>query len=400
MKIADIELGDRPLFLAPMEDVTDPAFRLMCKKFGADMVYTEFVSADALIRSVGKTMQKLNINDEERPVAIQIYGKDTATMVEAAKIVEEARPDILDINFGCPVKRVAGKGAGAGMLQNIPLMLEITRAVVDAVKIPVTVKTRLGWDNDHKIIVSLAEQLQDCGIEALTIHGRTRAQMYTGEADWTLIGEVKKNPRIHIPVIGNGDVTTPQRAKECFDLYGVDAIMIGRASFGRPWIFKRSEALYRNREELPPLSFDWKMDVLRREVLDSVNLLDERRGILHVRRHLAASPIFKGIPNFKETRIAMLRAETVKELFSILDYIKRQLYSLIIIGMPMVSALRAVLFYSTGVSAVRHIAILAFFIDDYLFGSIARNVAGTTRRRINRSLFCFQVRTRNVTGTA
>ena len=310
MKIRHIDLGEHPVLLAPMEDVTDPAFRLMCKKFGADMVYTEFVSADALIRSVGKTMQKLNINDEERPVAIQIYGKDTATMVEAAKIVEEARPDILDINFGCPVKRVAGKGAGAGMLQNIPLMLEITRAVVDAVKIPVTVKTRLGWDNDHKIIVSLAEQLQDCGIEALTIHGRTRAQMYTGEADWTLIGEVKKNPRIHIPV------------KECFDLYGVDAIMIGRASFGRPWIFKEVKHYIETGEELPPLSFDWKMDVLRREVLDSVNLLDERRGILHVRRHLAASPIFKGIPNFKETRIAMLRAETVKELFSILDYIK------------------------------------------------------------------------------
>ena len=309
MKIRHIDLGEHPVLLAPMEDVTDPAFRLMCKKFGADMVYTEFVSADALIRSVGKTMQKLNINDEERPVAIQIYGKDTATMVEAAKIVEEARPDILDINFGCPVKRVAGKGAGAGMLQNIPLMLEITRAVVDAVKIPVTVKTRLGWDNDHKIIVSLAEQLQDCGIEALTIHGRTRAQMYTGEADWTLI-------------IGNGDITTPQRAKECFDLYGVDAIMIGRASFGRPWIFKEVKHYIETGEELPPLSFDWKMDVLRREVLDSVNLLDERRGILHVRRHLAASPIFKGIPNFKETRIAMLRAETVKELFSILDYIK------------------------------------------------------------------------------
>ena len=322
MKIRHIDLGEHPVLLAPMEDVTDPAFRLMCKKFGADMVYTEFVSADALIRSVGKTMQKLNINDEERPVAIQIYGKDTATMVEAAKIVEEARPDILDINFGCPVKRVAGKGAGAGIMQNIPLMLEITRAEVDEVIIHVPVKFCLGWDNDHKIIVSLAEQLQDCGIEALTIHGRTRAQMYTGEADWTLIGEVKKNPRIHIPVIGNGDVTTPQRAKECFDLYGVDAIMIGRASFGRPWIFKEVKHYIETGEELPPLSFDWKMDVLRREVLDSVNLLDERRGILHVRRHLAASPIFKGIPNFKETRIAMLRAETVKELFSILDYIK------------------------------------------------------------------------------
>ena len=238
MKIADIDLGTHPVFLAPMEDVTDPAFRLMCKQFGADMVYTEFVSADALIRSVRKTEQKLNISDEERPVAIQIYGKDTDTMAEAARIVEEARPNILDINFGCPVKRVAGKGAGAGMLQNVPLMLDITRAVVNAVKIPVTVKTRLGWDADHKIIVTLAEQLQDCGIAALTIHGRTRAQMYTGEADWTLIGEVKKNPRMRIPIIGNGDVTTPRRAKECFDLYGVDAVMIGRASFGRPWLFK------------------------------------------------------------------------------------------------------------------------------------------------------------------
>ena len=238
MKIKDIDLGKYPVLLAPMEDVTDPAFRLMCKGFGADMVYTEFVSSDALIRSVSKTEQKLNISDEERPVAIQIYGKDTDTMVEAARIVEQARPDILDINFGCPVKRVAGKGAGAGMLQNIPKMLEITRAVADAVKIPVTVKTRLGWDAGNKIIVDLAEQLQDCGIAALTIHGRTRAQMYTGEADWTLIGEVKNNPRMHIPVIGNGDVTTPQRAKECFDRYGVDAIMIGRASFGRPWIFK------------------------------------------------------------------------------------------------------------------------------------------------------------------
>ena len=322
MKIRNIDLGEQPIVLAPMEDVTDPAFRLMCKRFGADMVYTEFVSADALIRSVNKTMAKLYIDEQERPVAIQIYGKDVPTMVEAAKIVEEAKPDILDINFGCPVKRVAGKGAGAGMLQNIPLMLEITKAVVDAVKIPVTVKTRLGWDNDHKIIVDLAEQLQDCGIEALTVHGRTRAQMYTGVADWTLIGDIKKNPRIHIPIIGNGDVTSPQRAKECFEQYGVDGIMIGRASFGRPWIFKEVKHYLQTGEELPPLSFDWKMDVLRQEVLDSVKLLDERRGILHVRRHLAASPLFKGIPNFKETRIAMLRAETVKELFSILDYIK------------------------------------------------------------------------------
>ena len=323
MRIRDIDLGKMPVCLAPMEDVTDPAFRLMCKRFGADLVYTEFVSADALIRSIDKTMKKLTINDKERPVAIQIYGRDTNTMVEAAKIVEEAKPDILDLNFGCPVKRVAVKGAGAGMLQNIPLMLEITREVVKAVSIPVTVKTRLGWDQEHRIIVELAEQLQDCGIEALTIHGRTRSQMYTGEADWTLIGEVKNNPRIHIPIIGNGDITTPQRAKECFDRYGVDAIMIGRASFGRPWIFKEVKHYLQTGEELPPLSFEWQLNVLRQEVIDSVNLLDERRGILHVRRHLAASPLFKGIPNFRETRIKMLRAETVNDLFEILDYIQQ-----------------------------------------------------------------------------
>ena len=329
MKISHIDLGEHPILLAPMEDVTDPAFRLMCKKFGADMVYTEFVSSDALIRAVSKTAQKLSISDEERPVAIQIYGKDTETMVEAAKIVEQAQPDILDINFGCPVKRVAGKGAGAGMLQNIPKMLEITRAIVDAVKIPVTVKTRLGWDANNKIIVDLAEQLQDCGIAALTIHGRTRAQMYTGEADWTLIEEVKNNQRMHIPIIGNGDVTTPQRCKECFDRYGVDAVMIGRASFGRPWIFKEVKHYLETGEELPPLSFEWCMEVLRQEVIDSVNLLDERRGILHVRRHLAASPLFKGIPNFKETRIAMLRAETKEELFRIFETIPENVNSLL-----------------------------------------------------------------------
>ncbi len=325
MKIANIDLGPRPVLLAPMEDVTDPAFRLMCKQFGADMVYTEFVSADALIRSVSKTEQKLNISDAERPVAIQIYGRDVDTMVQAAKIVEQARPDIIDLNFGCPVKRVAGKGAGAGMLQNIPLMLDITRSVVNAVKTPVTVKTRLGWDANSKIIVTLAEQLQDCGIQALTIHGRTRAQMYTGEADWTLIGETKQNPRIHIPIIGNGDITTPQRAKECFDRYGVDAIMIGRASFGRPWIFKEVKHYLETGEELPPLSAEWRLNVLRQEVVDSVNLLDERRGILHVRRHLAASPLFKGIPNFRETRIRMLRAETEAELFQIFEEIKPML---------------------------------------------------------------------------
>lgn len=319
MKIGNVELPREAVLLAPMEDVTDPAFRLMCKRFGADMVYTEFVSADALIRSVTKTEQKLRISDEERPVAIQIYGRDVATMVEAARIVEQAKPDVLDLNFGCPVKRVAGKGAGAGMLQNIPLMLEITRAVVDAVKVPVTVKTRLGWDESHKVIVDLAEQLQDCGIQGLTIHGRTRAQMYTGEADWTLIGEVKNNPRMHIPIIGNGDITTAERARECFDRYGVDAIMIGRASFGRPWVFKEVKHYLTTDELLPPLSAQWRLDVLRQQVEDSVRLLDERRGILHVRRHLAASPLFKGIPNFRDTRIAMLRAETKEELFRIFE---------------------------------------------------------------------------------
>ena len=325
MKIRNIDLGERPVVLAPMEDVTDLGFRLMCKQFGAAMVYSEFASADALVRLVNKTMQKLAISPDERPVAIQIYGKEVEPMVEAARIVvEQAHPDVLDLNFGCPVKRVAGKGAGAGMLQNVPQMLAITRAVVDAVDIPVTVKTRLGWDNDHRIIVDLAEQLQDCGIEALTIHGRTRSQMYTGEADWTLIGEVKNNPRMHIPIIGNGDVTTPQRAKECFDRYGVDAVMIGRASFGRPWIFKEVTHYLQTGEELPPLSFDWKMDVLRQEVLQSVARLDEYRGILHIRRHLAATPLFKGLPNFRDTRIAMLRADTVEELFKIFDRIKEE----------------------------------------------------------------------------
>ena len=321
MKIRNIELGDKPVFLAPMEDVTDPAFRLLCKEFGADMVYTEFVSSDALIRSIGKTVVKLNISEKERPVAIQIYGKDTDTMVEAARIVEEAQPDILDLNFGCPVKKVAGKGAGAGMLKDIPKMLEITRAVVNATHIPVTVKTRLGWDDNNKIITTLAEQLQDCGIAALTIHGRTRAQMYTGEADWTLIGEVKNNPRMKIPIIGNGDVTTPQRAKECFDRYGVDAVMIGRASIGHPWIFHEVKHYLQHGEEPPHEPFSWYMDILKQQVDDSIRRLDERRGILHIRRHLAATPLLKGLPDFRNTRIAMLRAETAGELYSIMDEI-------------------------------------------------------------------------------
>ena len=324
MKIAHIDLGKHPILLAPMEDVTDPAFRLMCKKFGADMVYTEFVSSDALIRAVSKTAQKLSISDEERPVAIQIYGKDTETMVEAAKIVEEAQPDILDINFGCPVKRVAGKGAGAGMLQNIPKMLEITRAVVDAVKIPVTVKTRLGWDADNRVIVDLAEQLQDCGIAALSIHGRTRAQMYTGEADWTLIGAVKNNPRMQIPIIGNGDVTSAEICKQRFEDYGVDAVMIGRASIGRPWIFREVKHYLTTGELLPQEPFSWYLDILKKQVEQSVERLDERRGILHIRRHLAATPLFKGITDFKQTRIAMLRAETVNELFEIMNNIPKK----------------------------------------------------------------------------
>ena len=324
MKIDNIELGKYPVLLAPMEDVTDPAFRLMCKQFGADLVYTEFVSSDALIRQVNKSMQKLAICDEERPVAIQIYGRDVDSMTEAARIVETVNPDIIDLNFGCPVKRVAGKGAGAGMLQNVPLMLDIVRSVVNAVKTPVTVKTRLGWDESSKIIVDLAEQLQDCGIKALTIHGRTRAQMYTGEADWTLIGEVKNNPRMHIPIIGNGDITTPERARECFDRYGVDAVMIGRASFGRPWIFREVKHYLETGEHLLPLTFDERMDILRDEVNQSVARLDERRGILHIRRHLAATPLFKGLPDFKQLRIAMLRAETVEELFEIFEQIKKQ----------------------------------------------------------------------------
>lgn len=323
MKIGTIDLGERPVVLAPMEDVTDMGFRLMCKDLGASMVYSEFVSADALIRSVNRSLQKLSIHQDERPVAIQIYGRDVDSMVEAARIVETAQPDVLDINFGCPVKRVAGKGAGAGMLQNIPLLLDITRAVVNAVKIPVTVKTRLGWDDSHKCIVDLAEQLQDCGIQALTIHGRTRAQMYTGQADWSLIGQVKHNPRMRIPIIGNGDVTTPERAQECFDRYGVDAVMVGRASFGRPWIFQEIRHYLDTGQLLEGLTFDAKMDILKQQVIQSVERIDEYRGILHIRRHLAATPLFKGLTNFRETRIRMLRAETVQELFAIFEEIKQ-----------------------------------------------------------------------------
>ena len=382
MKIGNIEFGPNPLFLAPMEDVTDIGFRLLCKRFGASMVYTEFVSAEALIRDVQSTVRKLTISDEERPVGIQIYGRDVDAMVEAAKIVEQAGPDLIDLNFGCPVKKVAGKGAGAGMLQNIPRMLEITSKVVDAVKLPVTVKTRLGWDSNNLIITELAEQLQDCGIKALTIHGRTRAQMYTGDADWTLIGEIKRNPRIHIPIIGNGDIKTAEDAKRAFETYGVDAVMIGRATFGQPWIFKeigealslrsegvkecrseddtfrsvgvqecrsaddtfRSEGVKECRSEDDSnatnlstrqlinsstvnscLSLDDKIDILLEQLKINVDRIDEYRGILHTRRHLAASPIFKGIPDFRQTRIAMLRAETMEELTNIIEEIRIRL---------------------------------------------------------------------------
>lgn len=325
MKIANVDLGDKPVSLAPMEDVTDPSFRLICREMGAASVYTEFVSAEALIRDIKSTTRKLDINDAERPVAIQIYGREPEAMVEAAKIVEQARPDILDINFGCPVKKVAGKGAGAGMLRDIPKMLEITRRVVDAVDIPVTVKTRLGWDCENKIITDLGPRLQDCGIKALTVHGRTRSQMYTGQADWSLIGELKNDPRMEIPVIGNGDITSPEGAAEAFDRFGVDGIMIGRGAIGAPWIF-REVRQYLEKGKYEPLSDTAKFDILRRQIRESIDRIDEYRGILHIRRHLAATPLFKGIPNFRETRIKLLRAETEKELFDLLDHISETFF--------------------------------------------------------------------------
>ena len=330
MKIGNLQFEEKPLFLAPMEDVTDIGFRRICRQQGAAMVYSEFVAAEALVRSVKSTLDKLTVCDEERPVGIQIYGRDADAVVEAARIVEsEAHPDVIDLNFGCPVKKVAGKGAGAGMLRNISLMLDITRRVVAAVRTPVTVKTRLGWDAENIVITTLAEQLQDCGIQALTIHGRTRSQMYTGTADWTLIGEVKNNPRISIPVIGNGDITSLDEADEAFRRYGVDAVMVGRATFGCPWFFNRR-----------PLSLDDKFALLRRQLEINVSRLREdaerrgserdkslaeMRGILHTRRHLAATPIFKGIPDFRQTRVAMLRADTLADLLPILDEAERRL---------------------------------------------------------------------------
>ena len=320
------KMSKYPLYLAPMEDVTDPAFRLLCKRFGADRVYTEFINCDALVRDVPRTTQKLTIHDEERPVAIQIYGREPEPMADAARIAEQAKPDFIDINFGCPVKKVAGKGAGAGLLNDVPKMLAITRAVVNAVHIPVTVKTRLGWDAEHKIIVDLAEALQDCGIQGLTIHGRTRAQMYKGDADWSLIGAVKNNPRMHIPIVGNGDVTTPERARECFDRYGVDAIMIGRATFGQPWIFEDIHYYLEHGEHIAPRSLAWQIGILKEHVERSIEWLgDERKGLIHSRRHIAATPIFKGIPNFRETRIRMLQTNSKEELFEIMDSVQQMI---------------------------------------------------------------------------
>ncbi len=317
-------MGERPVMLAPMEDVTDASFRLICKEQGADMTYTEFVSADALVRNIAATTRKLHIAEGERPTAIQIYGREVGPIVEAAGIVAEAKPDMIDINFGCPVKKVAGKGAGAGMLRDIPKMLEITRAVVKAVDLPVTVKTRLGWDCNNIIITTLAEQLQDCGIQALTVHGRTRSQMYTGEADWATIAAIKENPRFTIPLIGNGDITSAQKLVEAFDRYGVDGVMVGRASIGAPWIFREMTSLLRE-GAVAEVTVAEKFALLRRQIHESVERIDEKRGILHIRRHLAASPLFKSIPNFRPTRIAMLQAATLAELEAILDNIEYEI---------------------------------------------------------------------------
>lgn len=321
MRIAGIDLGERPVLLAPMEDVTDPSFRLICREQGAAMVYTEFVSAEALVRDIKSTTRKLTIDDRERPVAIQIYGREPEAMVEAAKIVEEAQPDIIDLNFGCPVKKVAAKGAGAGMLRDIPKMLDITRRVVKAVSLPVTAKTRLGWDCENKIICDLGPQLQDCGIKALAVHGRTRSQMYTGDADWTLIGRLKADTRMEIPVIGNGDICTPAQARNAFDIYGVDAIMIGRATFGAPWIFHDVRQML-DTGNVTPLTVPEKLELLKRQIRESIDRIDEYRGILHIRRHLAASPLFKGLPDFRQTRIRMLRIEHEQELLDLLDEIE------------------------------------------------------------------------------
>ena len=321
MRIGNIEFGERPLFLAPMEDVTDASFRYICKKFGASMVYTEFVSSDALVRDVPKSIAKFTIYDYERPIGIQIYGHLPDAMVDSAVKVEIARPDVIDINFGCPVKKIAGRGAGSGMMREPDKMVEITRRVVEAVHTPVTVKTRLGWDENSKIIVELAERLQDAGIAALTIHGRTRSQMYKGEADWSLIGEVKNNPRMHIPIIGNGDIKTPQDAKNAFDRYGVDAIMVGRASFGHPWIFREMRHFLDTGEELPPLSVAERVELAKDHLAKSIEIKGDRRGVYEMRRHLSC--YFKGLENFKETRMKLVTLTDVNELYATLDFIEQ-----------------------------------------------------------------------------
>ena len=320
MKIADIFLGNRPLFLAPMEDITDPSFRMVCKKHGADFMYTEFVSSDGLIRDGQKSVRKLDIYDYERPIGIQLYGHLTDSMVEAALIAEEAKPELIDINFGCPVKKIANRGAGAGMLRNIPLMIEMTEAIVKSVKLPVTVKTRLGWDDDSKNIIEISERLQDVGIKALTIHGRTRAQLYKGNADWTLIGEVKNNPRIKIPIIGNGDIDGPLRAKEAFDKYGVDGIMIGRATVGRPWIFRDIRHYLNTGEFLQEPTVNEKADIALFHLDKSLEYKEGKRAIFEMRRHL--SNYFKGLPHFKEMRLKLLTAIEADDVKIIIDEIR------------------------------------------------------------------------------
>lgn len=321
MKIGNLELRDKPLLLAPMEDVTDHMFRMLCKQYGADLMYTEFISSDALVRDVEKTKRKLTLLDDERPVGIQLYGKDVDAMVEAAKIAEAANPDLIDLNFGCPVKKIATKGAGAGLLRDVPLMVRMTEAIVKAVKIPVTAKTRLGWDEQSKNIVDVAERLQDTGIKALTIHGRTRAQLYSGEADWSLIGEVKNNPRMYIPIIGNGDITNPEKAKIYFDKYGVDALMIGRPSIGRPWIFREIRHFLDTGNLAHPVTIDEHVDMISLQLKQVVEWLGERRGIIHTRRHLAVT--FKGLENFRSTKIKMLRSESLDDILEILNGIKK-----------------------------------------------------------------------------
>lgn len=319
MKIGNIDLGAKPLFLAPMEDVTDLTFRYVCKKFGADMMYTEFISSDGLIRDVQGALKKLEIYDYERPIGMQIYGHIPDAMVESAIRVEAAGPDVIDINFGCPVNKIARRGAGSGMMREPDKMVEITRRVVDAVKLPVTVKTRLGWDEDSKIIVELAERLQDVGIQALTIHGRTRCQMYKGDADWTLIGAVKNNPRMKIPIIGNGDVKTPQDAANAFDRYGVDGVMIGRATFGHPWLFKEIRHFLDTGEELPPMSVLDRVALAREHFAKSVEFKGERVGVLEMRRHFSC--YFKALPDFKETRLKLVTENNPEEVVNILNSI-------------------------------------------------------------------------------